>query len=271
MFNNIIENAAKNSLNNRKDGDYVDNEGFLMCGKCCKRKQMKIEFPKGVERIVGITCDCDKEEERLKQERDKIEKTKNYINSLYKVGLTDKAYQNNTFDKDNGNNPELTRLCKRYVDNWEKVKEQAIGLLFYGDVGGGKSFFACCIANALLNKGVRTLVTRLSDLVHNRTSDKEQTVNLKSFELIILDDIGVENNSQTVFNIVDEIYRMSIPVIVTTNLTPSEIKKPSTLEKKRIYDRILERCCVTKNVPVNKSRLELGKQAKKRTFEFLGE
>lgn len=270
MFNNIIENAAQNSLNNRKDGDFIDNEGLLMCGKCRKRKQMKIEFPKGVVRIVGITCDCDKEEERLYNERLKIERNKQYIKSLYQIGLTDKAYLNNTFERDNGNNPELTKLCKRYVDNWTKVKKQAVGLLLYGDVGGGKSFYACCIANSLLKKGVRVLVTRLPDLVRNRTSDKEQSVNLKRFELIILDDIGVENESQTAFNIVDEIYRMNIPLIVTTNLTPSEIKNPSSIEKKRIYDRIIERCCVTKFVPVNESRIEKAKRQRTVVFGIIG-
>lgn len=270
MFDKLIENAARLSMDNKNEGDYFDGENLLICGKCRKRKQMIIEFPKGRKRVVGITCDCDKEEERLIEQSRKTERTRNYIISLYKKGLTDKAYLNNTFEKDNGNNPELTRLCKKYADNWEKVEKNPFGLLLYGDVGGGKSFFACCIANALINRGVPVLVTRLSDLVKNRVDNEKETVSLHSFKLIVLDDIGVENNSQTAFNIVDEIYRANIPLIVTTNLTPSQIKNPENIEKKRIYDRIIERCCVTKLVPVNKSRIAKAKQHKSEALKLIG-
>ena len=269
MFNQLIESAVKNSLQNKREGDFYDESGLLMCGKCKNRKQMKIEFPKGNERIVGIMCDCEKEEERLYNERIKREKEESYINSLYKRGLTDKAYLKNTFEKDNKNNPEISALCRKYVEHWDKMKENSAGILFYGALGGGKSFYACCIANALLKRGVRVLVTRLSDLVKNHTDDNVKTVNLKSFELIVLDDLGVENDSQTAFNIADEIYRMNIPVIVTTNLTPADIKNPSALEKRRIYDRILERCCITRFVRVNKSRLNNAKDNKERIMKLL--
>ena len=39
------------------------------------------------------------------------------------------------------------------------MRDKNVGMLFYGDVGTGKSFYACCIANALLDKGVSVLVT----------------------------------------------------------------------------------------------------------------
>ena len=49
------------------------------------------------------------------------------------------------------------KLAHNYVDNWEKMKSNSSGLLLWGDVGTGKSFFAGCIANALLEKGVPVL------------------------------------------------------------------------------------------------------------------
>ena len=51
----------------------------------------------------------------------------------------------------------------------------------------------------------------------------------------MLDDIGVENASQTAYNIIDEWYQTGKPLIVTTNLTPNELKQPQTRELKRIY------------------------------------
>ena len=37
--------------------------------------------------------------------------------------------------------------AKKYVDNWEEMKRNHIGCLFWGPVGTGKSFIAGCIAN----------------------------------------------------------------------------------------------------------------------------
>ena len=46
------------------------------------------------------------------------------------------------------------QMGKRYVNNWQQVKAENLGLLFWGDVGTGKSFLAACIANGLLDRGV---------------------------------------------------------------------------------------------------------------------
>ena len=33
-------------------------------------------------------------------------------------------------------------IARRYVQNWEKVRKENIGLLFWGDVGTGKTYLA---------------------------------------------------------------------------------------------------------------------------------
>ncbi len=69
---------------------------------------------------------------------------------------------------------------------------------------------------------------------------------LNFFPLLIIDDLGVERNSEfareQVFNIIDSRYRNQLPMIVTTNLTVDELKNPADLARERIYDRVLERC-----------------------------
>ena len=63
---------------------------------------------------------------------------------------------------------------------------------------------------------------------------------------VLVDDLGIERNSEfaleQVFNVIDGRYRSKKPMIITTNLTLSELKNPSDLMRKRIYDRILENC-----------------------------
>ena len=142
------------------------------------------------------------------------------------------------------------------------MKDLNNGILFYGETDKGKTFYACCIANALIQREVPVLVTTLSNLVQNRVkamTNKVPEISLDDFECIVLDDIGTENATQTAFNIVDEIYLLKKPLIVTTNLTPQRLKNAETLEHKRIYNRILEMCGTKVYVEHSGSRLQAGK------------
>lgn len=243
------------------DGDYRDEDGVLICGKCGKPKELKRPAQYGGG-VVRVNCDCDNRARKAEEERKKQEALYNLIDRLRKMGITDRAYLKRTFQSDDKRNLEISNFCQNYVHNWDSNRANNQGVLFYGDTGGGKSFYACCIANALIDRGVPALVTRLSDLVKNRTDEKAPDIDLNQFELIIIDDLGVENPSQTAYNIIDDIYRADITLIVTTNLTPKQIKEADTLEKKRIYDRILERCGKnTMFVPVAVDRLSLAKRS----------
>lgn len=268
-MNNILNKLADRNFENSMD--YRDENGFLMCGKCHTRKECEYEFPtnSGKKRKFPIMCKCEEDEElRYKQQQASI-RQKEQLKALYSRGLSDEAYQKNTFEMDDNRNEKLTTLCKKYVKNWDMLKNGNYGIIFYGDTGGGKSFYSCCIANALIQKGVSVLVSRLSDLVKNRVDDITSQFSIKNFDLIVLDDIGAENYTQTAYNIIDDIYRSNIPLIVTTNLAPSMMKRPTTIEQKRIFDRIIERCCITQKVDVHKSRLELAKKNRELALKIL--
>lgn len=78
-------------------------------------------------------------------------------------------------------------------------------------------------------------------------ADKTEYINaLTSYQLLIIDDLGVERNSEyalgIIFNVIDRRIRSGRPLIITTNLPLKEIKSETMLDKKRIYDRILEMC-----------------------------
>ncbi len=60
--------------------------------------------------------------------------------------------RNWTFSTDNGKNPQ-TETARFYVESWETMQAENIGYLFWGGVeGGGKSYLAACIANALMER-----------------------------------------------------------------------------------------------------------------------
>ena len=77
--------------------------------------------------------------------------------------------------------------------------------------------------------------------------DRNQFIDsLNRYSLLIIDDLGIERNSEfaleQVFNVIDSRYRSKKPLIVTTNLTLTELNNAPDVAHRRIYDRILERC-----------------------------
>lgn len=69
---------------------------------------------------------------------------------------------------------------------------------------------------------------------------------MNSASLVILDDLGAERNTdyalEIVYNVIDSRYRSRKPMIITTNLTLSEMQNPPDIRYSRIYDRIFEVC-----------------------------
>ena len=55
--------------------------------------------------------------------------------------------------------------------NWKEAYRNNTGLLLFGDVGTGKSFFAGCIANALLDRDVPVLMTNFPTILNRLTGD----------------------------------------------------------------------------------------------------
>lgn len=124
-------------------------------------------------------------------------------------------------------------------------------MLLWGSVGTGKTFAASCIANALTEQGVPVLMTNFSKILNSLSGMFSEDRNkylasLGKFDLLIIDDLGIERNSEyaqePVYNVVDSRYLSRLPFIITTNLTLSELKNPKDTAHARIYDRILERC-----------------------------
>ena len=69
---------------------------------------------------------------------------------------------------------------------------------------------------------------------------------LCGYLLLVIDDFGMERGTEyaleRIYNIIDGRYRSRKPLIVTTNLTLTELKKPQDTAHARIYDRLLELC-----------------------------
>lgn len=236
-------------------GDYTGEDGLLYCGKCRTPKQMRLGnnpfTGESDPTIVPTPCQCKQEADQAADERDKQERFKLKMSQLNAGGITCPCSLRHTFADDDGQRREVTAACKRYVEHWDEMVRENVGILFYGSVGTGKTFYASCIANALLEKRVTAAATsfpRLLNLLQG-TQDKQKLLDsLARYKLLILDDLGVERDStfgmEQIFNVVDARYHAHLPIIVTTNLSMEELKNPSSMPYARIYDRVLEMCPV---------------------------
>lgn len=161
--------------------------------------------------------------------------------------FNDLAYRNMTFDMDDRPENLLSKAARAYAENFQPALEQH-GIMFTGNVGTGKTFYSCCIANAVIDRGCTAWVTTLQPLVRalcSYESAEKILAKIRKVDLLVLDDLGStalnDFTTDKLFEIVDERYRSGKPLIVTTNLNPDEAWK-SSIGMRRIFDRLRERC-----------------------------
>ena len=253
--------AAKAEASAEKDTEYLDEAtGLLRCRICGGKRQTIITLPfEGAQpRTVRCWCNCPTEDEaRRRRERlEEIEKRRR----LCFNGTDMKAW---SFANDDGQRPDLSRSLQQYAENFKQYRADGMGLLLHGPVGTGKTFYAACVANAVVSMGYRARMTNFEQ-IEKTLWDTEQKATymqeLMRYDLLVLDDLGTERKSEymqeIVYNVIDGRYRAGLPVIITTNLTADELTKTDEIGYSRIYDRILERCLPVK--VEGKSRRRMG-------------
>ena len=240
-----------------ENGDYYDSEGFLVCGKCHTRRQVEVNMPdlkavpfdpkKKVRVKMPVSCRC--RAERRYQEEQMLQQDKDMraMEALKRQSLMDERLRDVSFDsfrKTNDNAYNL-KLCLRYANHFDEMLAKNQGLLFYGGVGTGKTFAAACIANHLLNQRI-PFVKLLESMQGFSEDDSALIARLNRAKLLIIDDLGAERSTdyalEKVYDIVDSRYRAKLPIILTTNLSMTELKESTDIRYTRIYDRIFEMC-----------------------------
>lgn len=245
-----------------ENGDYYDSEGFLVCGKCHTRRQVEVNMPdlkavpfdpkKKVRVKMPVSCRC--RAERRYQEEQMLQQDKDMraMEALKRQSLMDERLRDVSFDsfrKTNDNAYNL-KLCLRYANHFDEMLAKNQGLLFYGGVGTGKTFAAACIANHLLNRRIPVIMTSFVKLLESMQGfsedDSALIARLNRAKLLIIDDLGAERSTdyalEKVYDIVDSRYRTKLPIILTTNLSMTELKESTDIRYTRIYDRIFEMC-----------------------------
>ena len=247
MFAQI--DAAANERARQHDDDYLGDDGLLYCARCHTRRQLAIEIPLIGHRIVGTLCKCDQDRRAAEEEARKAYEERERIKRLRKIGITDAAYHSMTFANDDGLDPKMMEIMRRYVANRHKVAAENIGMMLHGETDGGKTYLAACIANALIDHGVSAMITTIPALIGAMQQDFEASRlhvlnQVRNVQFLILDDVGFERRtpyaSEKLYEIINARYLAKRPLIVTTNLTLDEIKDPADMDYKRVFSRLIE-------------------------------
>lgn len=226
------------------EGDYYSDDGLLYCGKCRTAKECRAEISGGTF-TVPCLCKCGEEEWERKEQEWQEEQRRIRIENLRVSGISDDSLQDVRFEDSDG--CENIQKCQAFVDHWDEIKAQHTGLLMSGPVGTGKTYAAACIANALIDRGVPVLMTNFPKILSTSKFEMNELVRqAMEYDLVIVDDLGVERDSEysseTVYQFIDACYRRKKTMIVTTNLSLKDLRVQDGLRYKRIYDRVLEMC-----------------------------
>lgn len=230
----------------KPESEYMGADGFLHCAVCKAPTQTRIVVEAlGINKVVRCVCDCivkQQAEEEMRKRREELDRKR-------RICFAETSMSGWTFENDDRKNEKLSDAMQKYAENFAKYRREGKGLLLHGTVGTGKTYFAACIANRLIDSGYDVLMTNFARLTNQvqSASDKQKVIDdLNDYALIVVDDLGAERTSEymqeMVFNIIDSRYRAGLPIIITTNLPMEEIKKPQDRNRARIYDRILQRC-----------------------------
>jgi len=196
----------------------------------------------------------------------------NFINNLLKVSCIPRNFSNCTLDNfvfkyyaRDFFDPETGLSCFELAKHAHKAARDFIdrflqddrtdGLLFSGKVGSGKTFLACCIANALLKKEKTLLFTVVPDLLDQlkatydygrgagEITESDLLERARQVPLLILDDLGAHNYTEwtrnKIYSIINYRLNQRLPVIVTTNIKLDDIKE---YLGERTTSRLLEMC-----------------------------
>ena len=251
-----------------KDGDYW-KDNIPYCGKCNTPKGYFQDDFGGFGKTVLLKINCKCEGEKFEQAAK--QKLKDYSEKIKLKLVSDEQYLQMTFDKADGD----LKFAQNYVEAWEEIKnDKNAGLLLFGDTGTGKTFAACCIGNALLDKGARVMISNIADLINEvgAFDNYEIVEKIKNCDLLILDDYGAtretEFANEQAYKIIDIRYRTNKPMIITTNLTPEIMLNEENITIKRAHQRVIERC---RAVPIkgNNRRLEIAKESRARLDKIL--
>lgn len=252
--------------------DYIGEDGLLHCGICDEAKEAYVpkEMFFGKDRH-SRNCRCVREYHEAQKAESEQTRHLQEVKRLRRNCFRYSNYADATFQNSKVVNKQSV-FCKGYVKDWEQMKAKNIGMLFWGDVGTGKTYLAACIANALIEQEVSVKMLNFSRILNSGFETRNELLeDICRCSLLIIDDFGSERETEygleMIHSVLDARYNCGKPMIVTTNLPLQTINNPVDVMHKKIYDRLKN--CVPIQFTGESFRKDIGNQKKEEFRKIL--
>lgn len=241
----------------------ITNEG-AKCGFCNQKLKpigfdyLYANYDKSM--IEYERCSCEKavqfwkEFDLEQEEKQRQEKYRKIINSIYKDNYMKKRLQKYNFENvsDTYEDTSIINQLIKFTDLCIK-SEMKNGLIIYGNIGYEKTFLAACIANKMIEQNKIALMEKSSSIIDRikGSFNKEGLSEMKIIELhsnvdmLIIDDFGNENLSkwalEKLYKIISNRYDNELPIVITTRYNKELlIEQLSTENDTEIVEEIVK-------------------------------
>lgn len=242
-----------------KPEDTQDDLGIWICGKCHEPMQM-LRADKKMKVYIPCKCDREKTERSTEDEKrrdfsEQVEKTRaeafpfpSMRSIRFQKGF-DKLEQKSVVDR---------TIAKYAIEFGEKLLS-GDGLIIGGLAGVGKTHMSICIGNFIIDNGFTckfTSTTRIVRYLQGHFNEQDKYFEyLSKFDLLIIDDLGIERGTdfmvESVSDIINMRYEAKKPMVITTNVDLYNVSKRlechdesqgMKIATSRIFSRIFEVC-----------------------------
>jgi DNA replication protein DnaC len=255
-----------------------EKDGHVYCRRCKEKIDSDPLNCLGNKKILfRRKCKCDREEESLRKAKEEADHIRRLREECF---ITSKNLISCTFDKVIAPDRQEVIIAKNFVKNFKELSKDNNGLIFHGNVGTGKTYLAACIANKIIEDyQIRVKMRNIPQIINDIEKggfdiDKNDYYRkLSSVSLLILDDFGIERNTEyvneMVYQIINTRYESKKPTIISTNIPLGVIMNGSNdIDKERIYSRLREMCIPVK-IAGKDIRREIGRKKLRETRDLL--
>lgn len=259
-----------------RESDYTNEQGYITCGKCGKPKERDVTVSPCGETItyrMPIACNCDSKgfaDEQERKRRDKVE-------DMRRRFVSEELYRGHRFECDDSPDSFNSTIARKYAAKWDEMFSHNKGLLMTGTIGTGKSFYACCVANALIDNLCGAMVTTISKLkarLGNFNDKGDVLTDIAEIPLLVLDDFGTESGTATsleqINTIIDTRYKSGKPLIITTNLTVEQMPSAENIPP-RAVDRIFQMCQIQLDFKGSSRRIDIAERSRQEMYRLLAD
>lgn len=140
---------------------------------------------------------------------------------------------------------DIKDYCAEYAKKFPDVKRP--NLILSGNTGTGKTFLLSSISLELRKRGIGVVYItagRMFDILRRYAFDRINDIDLLlDADMLMIDDLGTEpifNNitQEYIFMLINERTRLKMPICISTNLVPDDIKARYT---ERVFSRLMDK------------------------------